>query len=196
MPVEAMAALLPFAQPPPPPSVLVRDPHRRISGHRHLSRWIGAQLLDSAALRSLAVLDRVITLLHLRAGLALPTRKDGTIQYPGFSLAVMKGLRPHFEGHTAWSDFEGLLQDEYYKLIKRFRDGAVHQRRWPAELHGEPDASYWGLGSGQEGEGPAPERRVGGLDAQSHHALLLATWDQVISRAISLGSQLLEHSIN
>lgn len=191
MSVEIMAALLPFTLPPPPPSKLFRDPHAVMSGRRHLSRWVGAQLLDSAALRSLSVLDRLTTLLHLRAGIPIRARRDGTWEYPGFSPAAVRALEPHCAHKQEWPQFAALLHDDYYRLVKKFRDVAVHQRRWPSELHGEADASYWDAGL-PPGADDVPERRVAGLSAQDHLALLLATWEQVLSPAVRLGGDLVE----
>lgn len=189
MPVEMMAALLPFTLPPPPPSKLLRDPHAVMAGRRHLSRWVGAQLLDSAALRSLSALDRITTLLHLRAGVPIRARRDGALEYPGFSPAAVRALEPHCAHEQPWPQFAALLDDDYYRLVKKFRDVAVHQRRWPSELHGETDASYWDEGL-PASAGDVPERRVAGLSAQDHLALLLATWEQVLSPAVRLGGDL------
>lgn len=186
---EIVAGLTAYAQPPPAPTELFGDPHRKVAGRRYLSRWVGAQLLDSALLRVLSSLDRVATLLHLRAGLGIPTHKDGTYRLPTFGSGANKAVEPVYGEHDAWPSYSALTTNELYKLIKRFRNGAIHHRRWPSELHGEVELLYRDAGSGQRG--PAPERRYKGLEAQEHLALPIASWHEVLTPAVLHGARLL-----
>ena len=189
MPVEMLAALASYTRPPPSPTALLRSPHEQISGSRHLSRWYAAQLLDGAVLRALSCLDRVITILHLRALLPIEHRKDGTIRLPSFERTEVRRLRPAYAHSPDWEPFRAIADNDIYKLIKRFRDGTVHHRRWPSELHGEKQITYWDSGGPSRGRGAAP---IGdGLSAQDHVALLIATWDQLLRPAIEGGRRLL-----
>jgi hypothetical protein len=190
MPVEILATLAPYMRPPPSPTALLTSPHEQLSGSRHLSRWYAAQLLDGAVLRALSCLDRVITMLHLRALLPIEHRKDGTIRLPSFERTALRRLRPAYQHSPDWAPFRAIADNAIYKLMKRFRDGTVHHRRWPSELHGEKQITYWDSGGPSRGLGAAP---IGeGLSAQDHAALLLATWDQVLRPAIEGGGRLLD----
>jgi hypothetical protein len=66
----------------------------------------------------------------------------------------------------------------------------VHYRRWPSELHGESQVSYWDAG-GLAVNGGGPEQIYQGLRAQDHVALLAATWNEVIGPTVQLGGRLL-----
>jgi hypothetical protein len=147
MPVEILATLAPYMRPPPSPTALLTSPHEQLSGSRHLSRWYAAQLLDGAVLRVLSYLDRVITMLHLRALLPIEVRKDGTIRLPSFERTALRRLRPAYQHSPDWAPFRAIADNAIYKLMKRFRDGTVHHRRWPSELHGEKkQIAYWDSG--------------------------------------------------
>lgn len=146
MPMQILAVLTSYAAPPPSPTALLRSLHQPIPGQRYLSRWLAAQLLDGAILRALSCMDRVVTMLHLRAGLVVEKRRDGTLHLPSFTRQGLRLLRPVYEKHSAWSEFTAILDNPIYELIKRFRDGMVHHRRWPSELHGESRVSYWDAG--------------------------------------------------
>ncbi len=190
MPVQILAVLAPYSMQPPSPTDLLRSPHQPISGYRHLSRWFAAQLLDSAILRTLSCMDRVVTMLHLRAGLAVKKRSDGTLLLPSFTRQDLRALRPAYERHGSWKDFRAIIDNPIYGLIKRFRDGMVHHRRWPSELHGETKVAYWDVGGPVEGR-PGPDQTYVGLSAQDHVALLLATWKEVVGPTVQLGGWLL-----
>jgi hypothetical protein len=190
MPMQILAVLMTYAAAPPSPTALLRSLHQRISGQRYLSRWLAAQLLDSAILRALSCMDRVVTMLHLRAGLAVDMRKDGTLHLPSFTRQSLRALRPLYGKHSVWSEFMAIFDSPIYGLIKRFRDGMVHHRRWPSELHGESRVSYWDAG-GLAVEGGGPNQVFEGLSAQQHVALLIATWNEVIGPTVEIGGRLL-----
>lgn len=139
--------------------------------------------------RALSCLDRVITMLHLRALLPIEHRKGGAIRLPSFERTELRRLGPAYEHSPDWAPFRAIAGNGIYKLIKRFRDGTVHHRRWPSELHGEKQITYWDSGGPSRGLGAAP---IGeGLSVQDHDALLIATWDQVLRPAIEGGGRLL-----
>jgi hypothetical protein len=135
-------------------------------------------------------MDRIVTMLHLRAGLSVKKRRDGTPRLPSFTRQGLGLLRPAYEKQSAWSEFTAILDNPVYELIKRFRDGMVHHRRWPFELHGESRVSYWDAG-GLAVDGGGPEQIYEGLRAQDHVAVLVATWNEVIRPTVELGGRLL-----
>ena len=163
--------------------------HREISGNRHLSRWVAAQLLDSAMLRALSSLDRVATMLHLRAGLSVSKRKDGTLRLPNFSSETLRAMNATYDRQPAWEELRAIARHELYKFVKIYRDGNVHHRRFPTELHGERTLSYWGAGAPPEA-GPQPEKHYLGLTAWQSVALALQTWNLLLRPAIDAGARL------
>jgi hypothetical protein len=167
--MQILAVLMAYAAEPPSPTALLRSLHQRMSGHRYLSRWLAAQLLDSAILRALSCMDRIVTMLHLRAGLAVEKRRDGTHHLPSFTKQGLRVLRASYDKNPAWNDFTVIFDHPVYELIKRFRDGMVHHRRWPSELHGESRVSYWDAG-GLAVDGGGPEQVYEGLVLQPHLA--------------------------
>jgi hypothetical protein len=188
IPAEVLAVLASYAGPVPSPSVLATDLHRAIPGSRHLSRWLAAQLLDSAMLRSLSVLDRVVTMLYIRAGLTIRRGRDGSLRLPNFSIDQLKKIRSAYEEHPAWPGLREVARDEMYAFIKRYRDGNVHHRRWPSELHGETSITYWDTTA--KDDEPRAERRQEGLTAQLHIAAALAAWNHVLRPAVEAGARL------
>lgn len=188
--IELLAALAPYAAQPPSPSRLTSALHSDISGNRQLSRWLAAQLLDSAILRCMSNLDRVATMLHIRGGLALEKRADGSPRLPSFDITELKKMRQAYGTHPAWPCLREIATHELYKFIKRYRNGTVHHRRWPSELHGEAQLSYWDAGAPTTEESP-PERRYDGLSAVNHIGLTLATWNELVKPAVEAGGRLM-----
>ena len=70
-PAEALALLVGYEADGPAPLRSMRDRHQKVTKSRVVGAWFGAQLLDSALFRQIAVLDRIGTLLWLAAGVAL-----------------------------------------------------------------------------------------------------------------------------
>lgn len=195
IPNQIMAALANYVRLPPPPSQLLSTPHQIVSANRHLSRWTAAQSLDSAMLRLLAALDRIAGLLFIRTGKEIPKKKDGTLRLPGFNRDTMMELRGAFAHHQDWPAFRQLLQHPIFKVAKRYRDGTIHHRRWPSELHGESELAYWDAGSANAAT-REPEERHEGLSAQDHLGLLLAAWDLVLQPTALLGGSLMRSGLS
>lgn len=188
--IEILAVLSSHTSPPPSPSLVTTDLHRPMSGDRHLSRWLAGQLLDSAMLRTLSALDRVATMLHIRAGLEISTRKDGSPRLPAFGKEELRAIRLALGDHEALQELRALSAHDLYRFVKRYRDGTVHHRRWPSELHGEATLAYWDAGAPRSGT-PPPERRYDGLTAAEHVAMTLATWNLVLLPAVHAGGRLI-----
>jgi hypothetical protein len=159
-------------------------------GGRYLSRWLAGQLLDSAILRALSCMDRVATILHLRAGLPIDKRKDGSLHLPSYNRGELCKLQPHYKERAAWKELNAICDHPIYAFIKRFRDGNVHRRRWPSELHGESRLTYWD-GSAPPEVRPSPEEAYDGISAHTHLALLVAAWANVLQPTIDAGGRLL-----
>lgn len=87
IPIEVIATLQAYAAPPSDPITLLHKPDTKLAGDRVLSLWFAGQLLDSALFRSVAVLDRLATLLWCASGRPLrkvrgrstSLRSEGTI---------------------------------------------------------------------------------------------------------------------
>lgn len=188
--MEILAVLSSYAAAPPSPSLLAKHLHSPMSGGRHLSRWLAGQLLDSAMLRSLSVLDRVTTLLRIRAGLGIHTRSDGSYRLPSFNKHELKALSATYAANSAWAPLKAVCSGELFQFIKRYRDGAVHQRRWPSELHGESTVTYWDPGAPRE-DGEPVEYQSQGMSASDHIGLNLATWKLVLRPAVEAGGALI-----
>lgn len=186
---EILAVLSISAPPPPSPSLLASDLHREILGGRHLSRWLAGQLLDSAMVRAISALDRVATMLHVRAGLPVARFKDGTPKLPVFDTEALRSLNSAYQQYPAWEDLRAVTRDDAYKFVRAYRNNNVHQRRWPSELHGEKTLSYWDAGAPNE-DGPQPERRYEGLTAVESINLAIGTWNEILRAVIHAGGRL------
>ena len=79
-PVESLVLLL--LRSPPNAAEVFDDPHKQIAGGRILSRWLAAQLIDSALYRGSAACDRLAILLRCRAGLPVELAKRGERRQP------------------------------------------------------------------------------------------------------------------
>jgi hypothetical protein len=81
---------------------------------------------------------------------------------------------------TPWAKLTALLDHDIFKLVKRYRDGFVHQRRISMELHGEyPDAR----------DAAAGHIRV--LSSGQHLALVIAFHKLVLTPACVLAADLI-----
>ena len=178
-PVEALALLSGYKTHPPPPSRLFVEPLTEMSGHRVLSVWFAAQLVDSALLRATAVLDRIATLLWVSSGLKLRQRKDATWILPAFSRPELKRLRARLTPSRALEECIRLTDHPLFDLAKRARDGFTHRRRIRFEGHGASPVAYgWAVYQPEE--------------AELHHALVVAFYDQLIRPAVDHAGQLLD----
>jgi hypothetical protein len=81
---------------------------------------------------------------------------------------------------TQWAKLTALRDHEIFKLVKRYRDGFVHQRRISMELHGEyPDARHTAAG------------RIRVLSPDQHLALVIAFHKLVLTPACVLAADLI-----
>ncbi|GAA2750199.1 hypothetical protein [Amnibacterium kyonggiense] len=135
---KAMAFLSSNVSTYTPPHVLLESPETRIPATRLLGGWWAGQLIDSALLRGLSSLDRVATMLALRDGSTLDANR-----LPVFRRDSLKKLR-RWRGQAEWDRLRGLLNHPLFDYVKQYRDGFVHRRREPIELHGEHVAVWRG----------------------------------------------------
>lgn len=127
---KVLALLAGYGQNTLPPDQLLLDPTAALGGHRVLGGWWAAQLLDSAIIRGIAVLDRVAILLHCIAG-HIDSRR-----MPAFRAHYLDRLTTVFGADPEWETLHGLGRSEIFLFVKDMRDGHVHRMRLPAELHG------------------------------------------------------------
>lgn len=181
VPTAALALLSPYMRPNPSPERLITHPEQTIGGQRVLGGWWAAQLLDSAVIRGLACLDRLVILLHCAAGAPLRReRQTRELRLPAFRKTYLEALAHAFDGRE-WEELRRLLDHPIFKLVKRYRDGFVHQRRLSMELHGEyPDATDLAAG------------RTRVLSPDNHLALVLAFYDLVLAPSCVLAGVLVQ----
>ena len=79
-----------------------------MSGSRIVSRWLAAQLLDSAIYRAIAATDRLAVLLHASAGVAFTRTKAGEALYPAFTSDDLQKLNPCYGTRPEWRDLREL----------------------------------------------------------------------------------------
>jgi hypothetical protein len=176
----AHALLAPYMRPNPGPSQLITHPDQPIAGQRVLGGWWAAQLFDSALIRGLACLDRLAIVLHCAAGKPLVRdRQTKELRLPAFRASYLQAVADAYDP-TQWAKLTALLDHEIFKLVKRYRDGFVHQRRISMELHGEyPDARDTAAG------------RIRVLSPDQHLALVIAFHKLVLTPACVLAADLI-----
>ena len=183
IPVEAAALLVGYMRHPPDPGGLFHDLHSVIAGNRILSRWLAAQLLDSALYRAIAAGDRLVVLLQARAGVPFERKKKGAFRYPTFTPEDLRPLNSFYRGRPEWSELRTLATNPLFQFIRDARHSFTHGRRLPSELHGERFVSY----ASDSGD-------VAGIDAGDHVALVLAVFDAVLRPAVQLTDGLVASS--
>jgi hypothetical protein len=152
------------------------------------SRWVAAQLLDSALYRGIAACDRLAILLRCAAGLPVERTRAGVRRQPSFITYALNELDEYYSGCSQWSKVRELADNPLFDFIKQERNGFTHERRRPSVLHGERAILY---GS----NGPGPEELVPAMDPDTHYALAPAFYNEVLGPAIeSTRSVLLEIS--
>lgn len=159
-----------------PPSQLIFSPERSIAGARVLGGWWSAQLYDSAMMRGVAVLDRLVTLLFYTEGLTV--NPDWT---PAFRDRTLNKLN-EWRQEPEWADLVGLLKNELFLLAKGYRDGLVHRVRYAAELHGD-----YVIGRFRE-DGHEQEE---GFASNMHFAIVAGFYNEVLAPATALVTALI-----
>lgn len=176
-PAEVMLVARRYSREPPSPAELFARPHQQIAGHRILSRWFAAQLLDSALYRGIAACDRLAIMLRCQAGLPVERTKAGEPRQPSFGSSALMEFDAMYALIPDWEKLLQLASHAFFDFIKQERNGFTHERRRPCELHGERAVVY---GS----EGPGSEEVVAALDAGGHYALAPAFYNEILRPAI------------
>jgi hypothetical protein len=179
LPAETVVVLQRYAREPPNAAELFDDPHRQIAGGRILSRWVAAQLIDSALYRGIAACDRLAILLRCQAGLPVRVTKSGERRQPTFTPDSLKELRATYATVPEWENLRELARNPLFDFVRQERNGFTHARRRPSELHGERATVY-----GTQGDGPEHIEPV--MDAQTHYAMAPAFYNEVLVPAIEL----------
>ena len=128
---QARAMLVPYIANAAPPEDLISQPGKQMPGVRVLGGWWAGQLFDSAMMRGVAVLDRLVTLLFYTEG--LPVDPDWTPAFRRRTLLKLTG----WVDEPEWADLLALLDHEMFLVAKSIRDGLVHRGRYASELHGD-----------------------------------------------------------
>jgi hypothetical protein len=180
IPVEAGALLRGYFRDPPSPGEFFREPHVKISGGRILSRWLAAQLLDSALFRAVAATDRLAVLLHACAGLEFPRRKAGEPRYPTFTADDLRKLNAYYETEPEWRELREIAVNPLLTFVRSARNQFTHARRLPTELHGDRFITYIS---------DSPD--VAGIDVADHVGLVLAMFDAILRPAVQATGKIL-----
>ncbi len=177
MPIDAIALLRAYFAPPPEPATLFLDPHRQLSGERFLSLWFAGQLIDSALFRLVAALDRLASMLWAGARVPFADSK-GRPRHPAFRSRDLKIVAPSYPANEM-EVLLGLTKHELFDLLMKIRNEFTHSRRVLSELHGHYRIGY------RVGPTPERERIVQALDRQTHLAILLAAYNEILRPAVA-----------
>jgi hypothetical protein len=170
VPTVVRALLAGYMRPMPPPSALLHDPGQPVAGHRVLGGWWAAQLFDSALIRGMSALDRLAVLLFCADQQPITPNKHGDLVLPAFRRSWLRRLR-RWDGRPEWSQLLDILDHPVFTLVKRYRDGFVHQRRTPMQLHGEHATTTFPSKS---------QTATEGISAELHLAMVLGFYDLVL----------------
>jgi len=183
IPIAALALLTPFYAPLPFPATLISEPHKTMAGGRVLSLWFAGQMLDSALFRVVAALDRLAIILWCSASLPFESTR-GRLQYPAFRPAHLAKLAASYSS-PQFTKLEHLAQHPLFDLLLRVRHGFTHSSRPPSELHGHYRVAY-------DVGGPADQDRITeAVDRETHVAILLATYNEILRAAAHACSECL-----
>lgn len=176
VPTVVRALLAGYMRPTPPPSALLHDPGQAIAGHRVLGGWWAAQLLDSALIRGMSALDRLAVLLFCADRQPIKANKHGDLALPAFRKSWLKQLK-RWDECPEWSKLLEILDHPVFTLVKRYRDGFVHQRRTPMQLHGEHATTTLPSVS---------QKTTEGISAELHLAMVLGFYNLVLRPSCEL----------
>lgn len=183
IPTVVRALLASYMRPTPSPSALMRDPGQNIAGHRVLGGWWAAQLYDSALIRGMSALDRLAVVLFCAGQQPIMPNKHGELMMPSFRKSQLDRVT-RWHDYSEWPSLLELLDNPVFKFVKRYRDGFVHQRRTPMQLHGEHATATNGVGPNYEStEGITPEM---------HLAMVLGFFDQILRPACKMVGALIQ----
>lgn len=167
---KVLALLANYGQNTLPPDRLLVDPSATLGGHRVLGGWWAAQLLDSAIIRGISILDRVAILL------ACIAHRIDYRRMPAFRVNQLEALSPEFGSDSEWKTLLELARGDLFQFVKGMRDGHVHRMRLPAELHGAFVTS--------ETDADGVHQSTLGIDPDLQWALATALFRDVICPAL------------
>jgi hypothetical protein len=167
------------------PSDVFLRPKEEISGERILGGWFAGQLFDSAIIRCFAVLDRIMIMMACVADVTFKPQKSDpdVLSYPSFNRSGTNKVALFYENDPLWKDFVSLLDDEIFKLLKRYRNGFMHSRRYASQLHGEHYSDYLAENRKKRQEGAEPS---------DHEALPFALYMRIVCPAMDIGGKLIQ----
>jgi len=183
IPIAALALLAPYYAPLPFPASLVIEPHKTMAGGRVLSLWFAGQMLDSALFRVVAALDRLAIILWCSASLPFESA-HGRVRYPAFRPTDLAKLAGSYSS-PSFGQLEHLAHHPLFELLLRVRHGFTHSSRPPSELHGHYRLAY-------DVGGPVESDRITqAIDRETHMAILLATYNEILRAAVHACSECL-----
>jgi len=173
IPTSVRAVLSGYSMDPPFPEGLLSDPAQPIAGMRLLGGWWAAQVLDTALVRGWSILDRVASMLACAAGAVVDEER-----MPAFRPSELRKLNGAYGTQADWLALKGLFSNLLFDFTKDYRDGFIHRKRLPMQMHGahivvEPDGT-----------------RRRGIDSEDHVDLVLAFYNEIVVPCCSLGARL------
>jgi hypothetical protein len=157
------------------------DPITPIAGHRVLAGWYTAQLLDSALARAIAALDCVAVLLWSAARIPPITDRQGRLILPTFCEEDLEVVGSHYCSSPMWLSLFTLTEHSSIQMVRPYRNGFIHQRRAPMELHGGQEVSIRFGG----------DRAVPPIGAQRQLAIVKDFYSEILHAAITRANEVL-----
>lgn len=131
------ALLAPHINHDNPPSILFDNPSSQISRNRLIGTWFAGNLLDSAIIRHLAVIDRVLAILYVSVGIRISTFPEtGEPMYPTMGANALAKLEQKISRYDSVALAEIFTSQEFANL-KDFRNRFLHRHRIETQLHGD-----------------------------------------------------------
>ena len=131
------ALLAPHINHDNPPSILFDNPSSQISRNRLIGTWFAGNLLDSAIIRHLAVIDRVLAIFYVSVGIPIPPFSEtDEPMYPTMNVKTLVKLKPYISQEDNALLAEIFASQEFANL-KDFRNRFLHRHRIETQLHGD-----------------------------------------------------------
>jgi hypothetical protein len=120
-----------------PPSILFQNPSANLAKNRKMGTWFAANLLDSAIIRQLGVIDRILAILFVMLEIKFDTFKNSNeIIYPTASRKYLDLLYEKVSSEDK-KRLTDILETQDFEHLKDFRNRFLHRSRVESELHGQ-----------------------------------------------------------
>jgi len=132
----------------------------------------------------MSALDRLAILMFCADQQPIARNKYGDLVLPAFRKSWLQRIT-RWDDQPAWPKILDVLDHPVFALVKRYRDGFVHQRRTPTQLHGEHATATF----------PSPSQiTTNGISAELHLAMVLGFYNLVLRPSCDLVGTLIQAS--